>query len=222
MPGKPILSIAVFLLFSGLYSQTVHAHPHYWIDLKTDMVLDQGGRLVTIKQHWTFDAYFSMITVADVTNEHGKVAVGLKMMADKMVNNLAKYGYFSVLTIDGTEVVLPPPTSYQLTENTQLREPVLELEMRFDLSAPATIENKQVVWSVFDPSYYIAMNHSKVDRLSIKGGKADQCHLNLDIPEPSKELIEYAVNLDRTRKDTDGLGASFAEKIRINCISSSS
>ena len=63
------------------------------------------------------------------------------------------------------------------------------------------------------------MNYSKVENISIQGVQGIQCQSNLDLPSPSFELVEYAQNLDRTRKDTDGLGVNFAEKIRINCSS---
>ncbi len=113
------------LLATGLYAQSVAAHPHYWIDLKTDMILDEQGRLAAIRQHWAFDLFFSMMTVADVVNEHGDKQVGLKKMGSQMISNLAKQQYFSVLTIDGTEVVLPRPSQFQLTENTQPEQPIL-------------------------------------------------------------------------------------------------
>ena len=205
------------LLATGLYAQSVAAHPHYWIDLKTDMILDEQGRLAAIRQHWAFDLFFSMMTVADVVNEHGDKQVGLKKMGSQMISNLAKQQYFSVLTIDGTEVVLPRPSQFQLTENTQPEQPILELDMRFDMTSPLVIKDKDLVWSVFDPTYYIAMNYSKAENIAIQGGKGAQCKLDLDAPNPSSELTEYAQSLDRTQKDTDGLGIQFAEKIRINC-----
>lgn len=43
------------------------------------------------------------------------------------------------------------------------------------------------------------------------------CEVTLDIPEPTDELIEYAANLDRSQKNTQGLGIHFAETARIIC-----
>ena len=205
------------LLIAGLYIQPVAAHPHYWINLKADMILDEQGRLAAIEQHWAFDVFFSMMTVADVVKEHGDKATGLSKMADQMINNLTGYQYFSVLTIDGTEVALPRPSRYRLTENTEPEQAILELEMRFDMTEPLAIKDKSVAWSVYDPTYYIAMNYASVENVIIKGVQGAQCQMNLDVPNPSSELIEYAQQLDRTQKDTDGLGIKFAEKIRINC-----
>ena len=217
LPRDLSWKIIICLLIGGLYTQSVTAHPHYWINLKADMILDDQGRLTAIRQHWAFDVYFSKMTVADVVNEHGNKAIGLRKMADQMIGNLASYQYFSVLKIDGKEIVLPRPSSYQLSENTQQESSVLELEMHFDMTKAMTIKDKRLVWSVFDPTYYIAMNYSEIDNISMKGESAAQCKLSLDVPSPSSELVEYAQQLDRSQKDTDGLGINFAEKIRINC-----
>ena len=213
-----IWTFVMGLLLAGVQTQPSYAHPHYWMNLKADMILDDQGRLAAIRQRWAFDAYFSMMTVADAVNEHGDKETGLRNMADQIIANLAKYQYLSVLTINGTEIDLPQPSVYQLTENTQLEQPVLELEMRFDIASPLIIKGKDLVWSVFDPTYYIAMNYSKVENISIKGANNTQCQLTLSLPNPSSELTEYAQSLDRTQKDTGGLGKSFAEKVRIHCV----
>ncbi len=209
--------LVMCLLIGGLYTQSVTAHPHSWIDMKADMILDEQGRLTAIRQHWAFDTYFSMVTLADALNEHGDKQTGLKKLADEFIHNLTEFHYFSELTVDGTEIELPRPSSYRLIEKTGAEQPILALEMRFDMTRPLVIEDKNLAWSVFDPTYYIAMNYSKISNVSIEGEKAARCQLNLDLPSPSFELIEYAQNLDRSRKDTDGLGVNFAEKIRIAC-----
>ena len=211
--------ISIFLLICGLSVQTAAAHPHSWIDMKADMILDEQGRLTAIRQFWYFDTYFSTTTLADAINEHGDKEAGLKQMADQFIHNLASFQYFSKLTIDSSDIALPPPSSYQLTENTRQEQSVLVLEMRFDITPAPLIKDKILVWSVFDPTYYIAMNYSLIENVSIQGTTGAQCQSNLTVPEPSFEFIEYAQSLDRTQKDTDGLGAIFAEKIQINCSS---
>ncbi len=185
--------------------------------MKASMILDGQGRLIAIRQHWAFDTYFSMVTLADALNEHGDKETGLGKMADKFIHNLTEFQYFSELSIDGAEIELPRPSSYRLSEKSEGEQPILHLEMRFDITRPLVVKDKNLVWSVFDPTYYIAMNYSVADNVSIEGENSALCRLNLDLPSPSFELIEYAQNLDRTRKDTDGLGVNFAEKIRISC-----
>ena len=61
----------LMLLLALFWSSHIAAHPHSWINLKTDFILDDQGRLSGITQHWEFDAYYSMMTYADIMNEHG-------------------------------------------------------------------------------------------------------------------------------------------------------
>jgi ABC-type uncharacterized transport system substrate-binding protein len=208
----------MWVFFTAIFAKPVAAHPHYWVGLKADMILDQQGRLSTIRQHWDFDVYFSMMTVADAVNEHGDKDLGLSKMADQMIANMTKHRYFSTLTIDGEQVALPRPSSYRLRENKQQEPAILVLEMQFDFETPVAVINKNLSWSVFDPTYYVAMSYSVIDNISIKGEQAAGCKLSLDVPNPSNELIEYAQNLDRTQKDTAGLGIKFAEKIHVSCL----
>ena len=98
-PGL-IWKISMWLLIGGLYLQSAAAHPHSWIDMKADMILDEQGRLTAIRQHWAFDTYFSTVTLADAINEHGDKDTGLRKMADQMILNLSRLRYFSVLKIE--------------------------------------------------------------------------------------------------------------------------
>lgn len=207
------------LLICLCYAQRVSAHPHTWVDMKAEIVLDEEGRLAAITQYWAFDTYFSTVTLSDVVTEYGDKEIGLTKKADQIIRNLAEYQYFSSLTIDGSEIELLRPSAYQLTESDYQDTSILELEMRIDMNRPLVIKDKILAWSVFDPTYYIAMNYSDVENISIQGEKSAQCQMSLDLPKPSLDLVDYAQNLDRSRKDTDGLGVNFAEKLLINCTS---
>ena len=198
-------------------ASSVHAHPHNWIELKSSFVLDKKERLVQVKQSWEFDAYYSMMTLADLRTEHGSDEIGLPKTARKMIKNLAGSNYFSNLSSDGNHIPLGMPNKYRLIKNNKDGQIFLELEMTFDIKAEVAVENKTLTWQVFDPTYYVAMIHTDENQIEIIGGSGVECSKKLEIPEPSEELVEYAQNLDRDQKDTDGLGASFAERAIIKC-----
>ncbi|MFD2177202.1 DUF1007 family protein [Veronia pacifica] len=206
----------VFLILICV-SPTSQAHPHNWIDLNTSFVLDDQGRLAQVKQRWDFDVYFSMMTLADIVTEYGSKEEGLPKMATEIISNLSKFDYFSVLRVGDQTVVLPMPQRYSLISKKKKGQPVLELQMTFDLKGAVDIKKKPVSWQVFDPSYYIAMNHMTADNIEIVGARTAQCTSSLKSPEPSDELAKYALSLDRTQKSTDGLGENFAETAYINC-----
>ena len=212
-----LLNILIFSFFVLWGGTLVHAHPHNWIFLNSSFVLDDEARLVRVKQRWEFDIYYSMMTLADIMNEHGSEDIGLPKTASQMIKNLAGFDYFSSLSVNGVDIALNMPENYSLITKQKEGKVVLELEMSFDLESAVNIKNKALAWQVFDPTYYIAMNHTTENNIEIIGGNAMKCAKTFEFPETSDELIDYAQSLDRSQKDTADLGASFAETAFINC-----
>ncbi len=205
-------------LVMTLYSSAVQGHPHNWVTLKSDFILDPQVRLIEIRQKWHFDAFYSSITIADIANEFGENnKAGFHHRAKEIITNLGSYQFFSTLKVDEVEIALPAPKRYHLNVIEIEGQQVLELEMHFVLTKAVNIENKAVSWSVFDPTYYISMLYVDLSEFVVLGGNATECSKELFIPEPSREAIDYASTLDREQRNTEGLGDLFAEKILLNC-----
>lgn len=218
MRHKYFLTRQVLCVVLTCCASVLHAHPHNWIALNTTFVLNDKAQLVELTQSWEFDIYYSMMTMADVLNEYPDEATGLPATASEMIRNLRGYDYFSSLRLNDRSIALPTPTKYLLKNKLKEGGMVLELEMTFVFDEGISVEGETLAWQVYDPTYYIAMNHATKKNIQIVGGNATECSKSLEFPEPSDELIDYAQSLDRTRKDTDGLGASFAETAYIRCV----
>ncbi|MFT6904219.1 MAG: ABC-type uncharacterized transport system substrate-binding protein [Oleiphilaceae bacterium] len=212
------LIIAMNLIVLCLSARIVQAHPNNWITLNSSFVLNDQTHLVQIKQRWEFDIYYSMMTLADVLNEYENEAVGLPKIAEAMIRNLKSYRYYSVLSLNGATIDLGVPDKYSIIKKESGGQIVLELEMVFDIEDSLPVENKILAWQVYDPTYFIAMNHTTKNNIEIVGGSAVECSKTLELSKPSDELIGYAESLDRTDKNTDDLGASFAETVFIKCV----
>jgi len=218
--SKKVRKVLFFVFLSMGMSSLSQAHPHNWIDLNTRFVLDENARLVQVKQRWEFDLYYSLMMHADLLNEFGSEQLGLPAAAADMIRNLESYQYFSKLKLNDYPIELGVPETYQLFTKKEdgSEELTLVLEMTFGIKLETSIENKTLAFQVFDPTYYVAMNHATENNIEIIGGNATECSKTLEFPEPSDEIVEYAQSLDRTQKQTDGLGMSFAETAFINCI----
>lgn len=214
---KLALLSRLLLLSLGLVCCYTSAHPHSWIDLKTEFILDDKHQLVAIKQRWVFDTYYSVIKLADISNEHADQQSGLAYVAKDMAKNLRGYGYFSELIIDSQSIVLPEPDESVLTTIFQKGQQQLVLTMNFAFDSAVVLHKKVLSWRVFDPTYYIDMRHHTLSQIVIRQPPNIECSTQLNIPTPSDELINYASSLDRTQKDTQGLGAHFAETVHIHC-----
>ena len=214
---KGIVSI---LFVVGMIPCCALAHPHSWISLRSEFILDKNGHLTEIHQRWNFDIYYSMMTLADVVNEHRDQQKGLAIMAKTMAQNLAEYRYFSNLIVSGTDIPLPAPYTYALTTRMSEGQEILSLQMQFKLDKPQPMQGKSVTWSVFDPTYFIDISHGKPSEIAILNqgvSHSVRCLKTIEVSEPSEEVLEYAASLDRTQKDTQGLGNYFAEKVLITC-----
>lgn len=212
--------LTVLFVYIALLVQasSLKAHPHNWIVLNSRFVLDDEARLVAIHQRWEFDFYYSLMMHADLLNEYGSEDVGLPATADSMIKNLESHHYFSKLKLGDTALELGVPDQFQLSTKNAEGQLILVLDMTFSFDQETKIENQTLIWQVYDPTYYIAMNHTSENNIEIVGGNATECSKQLQFAEPSDELIDYAQSLDRAQKDTKGLGASFAETALINCV----
>jgi len=212
LPAKSFLTLLLVII--PLY---VNAHPHNWIRLKTEFTLDENGQLIEVLQHWTFDIYYSAINLADISNEYESQQEGLNKLAQDMVNNLQGFDFFSELKVANQRVHLAKPSDYSLTTVLEDGQQKLLLGMRFTLDGSSPIDSQTLSWRVFDPTYYIDMRHQTASKILIHKNNNTECSTNIESPTPSAEIIDYAANLDRSMKDTQGLGSYFAEKIHIHC-----
>ncbi len=211
-----IIAINLIVLFSS--ARIAEAHPNSWVALKSNFVLDDQIGLVQIKQRWEFDTYYSMMILADVSNEYEDEEIGLANTVEAMTRNLKNYNYYSVLNLNGASINLGMPDKYSLIKKESEGQIVLELEMIFDIEGRLPVEGKIIEWQVYDPTYFIAMNHSTEKNIEIVGENTLECSKRLEFAKPSDELVDFAKSLDRMQKNTDGLGASFAETVLIKCV----
>ncbi len=91
------------------------------------------------------------------------------------------------------------------------------MEILFDITPEIPIDNKGIEWQVYDPTYYIAMMHTENTNVSVTANHALDCSSTVEQPDPTEDIINYAMGLDQSQRETNGLGKHFAEKIRINC-----
>jgi ABC-type uncharacterized transport system substrate-binding protein len=212
---KPIKLIVFALVV--FWPGAVLSHPHDWIDVQSQFVINQAAQLTQINQRWRFDVYFSMMTYADLMNEHGDETLGLTRYAEQMVLNLSDYGYFSNLTIDGELHEMKVPSDYKLMLDKSSDPMILELDMIFDISSTQSLVHKSINWQVFDPTFYIAMIQEDETSITVITPDALKCEKTLQRPDPSDDVITYAQSLDKDQTDTLGLGINFAERAVIYC-----
>ena len=72
--------VTTFLLFSISSSK---GHPHMWIDLKTNIILNDEGHASSIQQEWLFGDFFSAALINDINKQNINLNDGLKKKYQK-------------------------------------------------------------------------------------------------------------------------------------------
>nr|WP_321980652.1 DUF1007 family protein [uncultured Cohaesibacter sp.] len=182
MPFRPWFFYAALFVSCGLYS-AAQAHPHVWVSVQSDLVMD-GAKIKAINHRWTFDEAFSAFASQGLDeNEDGVLSrEELQPLAQVNVESLSEYGYFSELYEKGAlnsskESPFGEPTNYWLSTKGD------QLELHFTLPVVADIDtHKEAVLDIYDPSFFVDFEFADKDPVKIIG-MPNSCHARLQLPK---------------------------------------
>ncbi|BBE73879.1 DUF1007 family protein [Oharaeibacter diazotrophicus] len=150
---NPIRSVLLAVALTGIGTVAAPAHPHVWVDAKSEVVFDKEGRITAIRQVWRFDdAYSAFASQGLDTDGDGKLSVReLKPLADLNVESLKEFGYFTFLMAGGKDRDFGKPTEYWIQDDGGL----LTLYFTLPTAEPIPIKGGQAALDVYDPTYYV-------------------------------------------------------------------
>lgn len=163
-----VLAGAVIALTLGAPVAAV-AHPHVFVEAKAEIVFDGEGRMIAVRNIWRFDpAYSAFASQGLDKNGDGRLSdEELAPLAEINVTSLKDFGFFTRLSVGGSELKLKFPDRYFLrTSNNQLI-----LYFQQPLEAPARVGVKTVL-EVYDPEYFVAFDFVKKDPITLEQAPA--------------------------------------------------
>lgn len=196
--------------------QSLQAHPHSWVGLTTDFIINSSGELDEIRQRWIFDPYYSTLTIDDLKKTHESLEVGLVEHSNGIINNLESHSYYSHLTIGDNSLTIKRPSKFHLSSVPIEQDTLLILEMHFDIDN-ISMQAADLQWQVYDPTYYVSMRHDSINQVRLYNSSALECEPSIIEPDPDEELFDYAASLDITQTESTGLGEFFAQTISLKC-----
>jgi len=142
------------------------AHPHVFVDAKTEVIFDASGAITGIRNIWLFDKAFSVFATSGLDKNHnGKLDDDeLKPLAKVNVESLKEYDYFTYLTVDDKRFAFGPAKDYHLEHKDQR----LTLFYTLPLQAPVRPTAKTTL-EVFDPEYFVAFTFAKETPVRVVG-----------------------------------------------------
>lgn len=203
-----------------LMSAPAMAHPHAWIETRSDVVFDDQGRITAINIEWAFDPDYSALAVEGLdTNADGYYSAGeLLPLARENIAALKDYDYFVYAKAGSTKVAYAEVTEYgQILSNGTLK-----MHFTLPLAEPVDPIAAEFVYRIYDPSFYIAIDFAEKEPVAALGKRPDACRVELR-PAPTGEEIDSTRNM-LSEKDKDwqpevqeDFGAMFARPVAVMC-----
>ncbi len=205
----------VTALLGAGWPLTAAAHPHVFIDVKVEVVFDEGGQVTGLRETWTFDELYTAFAAGDLdANGDGEAdADKLAELLTLNLTNLRDYDYFTRVEGAKGRVALGDASEGRLWVEWQR----LRMTFLVPLAKPAEIAENGLRYAVYDPTYYVELLHSGgPDAVVLTAGPAS-CSYAVHAPNPNPETMSLAASLDRTETAGDGLGIHFAEWVSVQC-----
>ena len=189
------------------------AHPHAWIDFQTEPVVDDTGAITGLRQHWQFDAYYSLFIVESLHANAGAVEdTALLEVAQTSLTNLHAYDYFTEVFQGDLEVGFD--TAADLT--TGLDGDSLWMAFTVPFTEPLLPADGPIRYRVYDPEFYVEMRHVEDRPIRLVGDLAG-CRATVVDSQPSVEQTLFAASLDAVASPGFNLGEAFAQTATIQC-----
>jgi len=156
------LVLAAFLL--ALAATRGEAHPHVFVDAKTEIVFDQSGRMSAVRNIWQFDGAFTQFAIQGLdADDDGKLSdTELMPLADVNVKSLKEYNFFTYLTVGRDAAKFLTPTEYWL----EFHGGRLTLFFTLPMEKPM-VSGKHALLEIFDPEYFVAFTFLKQDPIKL-------------------------------------------------------
>ncbi|HUO01122.1 MAG TPA: DUF1007 family protein [Bradyrhizobium sp.] len=196
------------------------AHPHVWVTIRTELLYAPDGSVTSVRHAWTFDDMFSAFATTGLQKTNGTFTrEELQPVAQANVDTLKDYAYFTYAKVNRREPkdAFGPPTDYWLAYDP--KQTVLTLHLTLPFKKP--IKAKSLEIDVYDPEFFIDFGFAKKKPVTLVGAQP-QCKVATDKPPDSNFpslffKLDPSMSMTMTSEANVGMGASFANKISVDC-----
>jgi len=193
------------------------AHPHIFVDAKFEAVAGADGSLSELRDTWRFDEVFSSSVLLDYDKNQNSTLdpTELTAVAKTVRNSLAQYNYYTSITINGKAVSLAKPEAMHAAyENGSL---VLSFTQK---PAERTPLKGLIVFGVYDPTLYTALDFASDADLKTSGDGFNRCTRKVVRPD-SKEILAENQAMLTTLFFNDPTGTDYSQivatRMEVRC-----
>ena len=213
---RRLLACAVFAL-ALLAAEAARAHPHVWVTMETELIYAANGSVTGVRHIWTFDDMFSAFATQGIAAKtKGQFTrEELQSLAQVNVESLKEYAYFTYARIDGRKQkdAFNDPVDYFLDYDP--KQTVLTLHFTLPFKQP--VMAKRLLIEVYDPEFFIDFAFAENNPVKLVAAPA-QCTVATEKPRDGNFLTPQRLNKSFAASEANaGMGASFANKILVQC-----
>lgn len=216
-------TLALAAALSATLSAPLSAHPHIFVDVGLEGIVDDAGKLTQVKVTWAYDALFSLL----VTEDKGLDADGDAVLTPQEEAQLAGFdaqwvpGYNGdlVAELNGRALSLSGP----IAPTAVMRNGRIVTTHLRDVQGTPELAGNVLTLSPFDPSYYTA--YDVTGTLAMRGTQG--CKISREEPDLDNELVNLQNELALLGQDESSfelgfpeVGANFATRVVIRCAGS--
>jgi ABC-type uncharacterized transport system substrate-binding protein len=211
---------AAFLSALAAAAAPASAHPHVWIEMRSDVVFDDQGLITAMNLMWTFDDGYAQMALdgLDANGDGVYSPSELDPLTKENIASLKDYGFFTVMRYNGEKQALGEVTEYgQIWSNDKL-----QLHMRVPLKTPVDPAKGSFVAKIYDPDFFIAMDYAKDEPVTAIGAMPKNCAIVVK-PVPTDAEIEQTRAMLATKgpewkpENDEDFGALFAQPVTVQC-----
>ncbi|MFO1091375.1 MAG: DUF1007 family protein [Hyphomicrobiales bacterium] len=218
MTFLPRLLLALPLACAATAAQ---AHPHVVIDMSSDVVFDDAGKISAINVTWIFDKnYTAMATDGLDTNKDGVLTTDeLQPLAKENIEALKDYSYFVYARKNGEKVKLADVTDYMQLMGVDGR---LRMYFTAPLVTPVDPRKDAFLYRIYDPTFYIAIQYSGDEPVEMLGKPPEGCKTVIGpMPDPTQTADTRSMLATKgtnwTPDPEDDFGIMFAQPVTVEC-----
>jgi ABC-type uncharacterized transport system substrate-binding protein len=206
-------ALAAFALM--LAAPAARAHPHVFVDVGIDFLMDGRGRLEALRVTWLFDPLYSVLVLEELGIDPARPpdAAARETLGALQPQWAAEFGGEGSLFADGADVALGPARAFA----GDMAEGRLVIAFERPLAAPLDPRGAAVLAAVYDPTYFAAYFLTRAPR--VEGDAAcDAAAMPFEADGALAELQTSLLGLSMEETPADPMvGRLFADRARLAC-----
>ncbi|QFR33200.1 DUF1007 family protein [Ancylobacter sp. TS-1] len=210
-----VLRIVALALLACTLATPALAHPHVWVEVRSELDYAPDGKLAGVRHHWKFDEAFSTYALQGLeTTPDGKPSEKtLKELAQVNIDSLQEFDYFTYAKRGKQAAAFLPPKDYSLTFDGT----ALTLHFTLPLANPPA-KKGALTLDVYDPTYFVAFQLADETPVTLAGA-ADGCALTLHRPDPaaSQSSTTLSEGFFNALTSASEFGSQFANRVTVTC-----